>query len=94
MLKQVRVSKPELGRAVACLSLLLICVAPMGVAAQRNYELNRKISRQVLHNYLNRSITMAELYRSPGNLDDDIRMLQNIGAKFVGRTIYLWGGSR
>jgi hypothetical protein len=35
---------------------------------------------------------MAELYRSPGNLDDDIRMLKNTGAKFVGRTIYLWGG--
>ena len=32
-----------------------------------------------------------ELDRSPANLDDDIRMLKNIGAKFVGRTIYLWG---
>src|SRR5581483_2131891 len=41
---------------------------------------------------LSRSITMTEIYRSPGNLDDDIRMLKNIGAKFAGRTIYLWGG--
>jgi hypothetical protein len=35
---------------------------------------------------------MTEIYRSPGNLDDDLRMLQNTGAKFAGRTIYLWGG--
>ena len=34
---------------------------------------------------------MTELYRSPGNLDDDIRMLNNTGAKCAGRTIYLWG---
>ena len=28
---------------------------------------------------------------TPGNLDDDIRMIHNTGAKFVGRSIYLWG---
>ncbi len=61
-------------------------------AGRRNYRFDRKISRNVLENYLSRSITMAELYRSPGNLDDDLRMLKDIGAKFVGRAIYLWGG--
>ena len=34
---------------------------------------------------------MTEMYRSPGSLEDDLRMLKNIGAKFAGRTIYLWG---
>ena len=38
---------------------------------------------------------MAELaQRPPAELDDDIRMLKNIGAKFVGRSIYLWGTRR
>ena len=63
-----------------------------GALAKRNYHFDGEISREVLENYLSRSITMTEMYRSPGNLDDDIRMLKNIGAKFAGRTIYLWGG--
>src|ERR1039457_7532020 len=71
------------------------CLFLIGASAlygQRNYRFDGKISREVLENYLSRSITMTEIYRSPGNLDDDIRMLKNIGAKFAGRTIYLWGG--
>jgi hypothetical protein len=65
-----------------------------GTAAQRDsrdYRFHGKISQKALENYLSRSITMQEIYRSPGNLDDDIRMLKNTGAKFVGRSIYLWG---
>jgi hypothetical protein len=61
------------------------------VFAGRNYHFDGEISRDVLESYLSRSITMTEIYRSPGNLNDDIRMLKNIGAKFAGRTIYLWG---
>jgi hypothetical protein len=71
---------------------LLIAGNVHGLFGQRDYRFDGKISREVLENYLSRSITMAELYRSPGNLDDDVRMLKNMGAKFVGRTIYLWGG--
>ena len=57
------------------------------------------ISREVLENYLERSVTMTEflgllnfeidgpyLYK-----EDDIRLIQNIGAKFIGRAIYRWG---
>jgi hypothetical protein len=75
-----------------CVCLLLLAGDVHGLLAQRNYRFDGKISREVLENYLSRSITMTEIYRSPGNLDDDIRMLKNIGAKFAGRTIYLWGG--
>lgn len=78
-------------RIAVCLCLLLIAGDAHGLAGKRNYRFNGKISREVLGNYLSRSITMTELYRAPGNLDDDIRMLKNIGAKFAGRTIYLWG---
>ena len=56
-----------------------------------------KISREVLDNYLSRAVTEAEYLCSPGNYgaaygtDDDTRMLLNIGAKFIGRSIYVWG---
>src|SRR5260370_38597054 len=75
-----------------CLCLLLISGDVHGLFGNRSYRFDGKISREVLENYLSRSITMTEIYRSPGNLDDDIRMLKNTGAKFAGRTIYLWGG--
>ncbi|GGG82083.1 hypothetical protein GCM10007415_13590 [Parapedobacter pyrenivorans] len=60
---------------------------------------NGVISRQVLSNYLSRSITQAEVIASDGcyndgpypNKEDDFRMLKNIGAKFIGRSIYSWG---
>jgi len=60
---------------------------------------NGIISRQVLENYLSRSITQAEVVASEGcyndglypNKDDDYRMLKHIGAKFIGRSIYSWG---
>jgi hypothetical protein len=55
------------------------------------------ISRDVLENYLDRSVTAGyflvpgtpERYQFPYR-EDDIRMLQNIGAKFIGRSIYRW----
>ena len=58
----------------------------------RDYEFDGKISRPVLENYLSRSITMLDLLTGKGNVDDNIRMLRNTGAKFAGRSIYLWGG--
>ena len=59
------------------------------------------ISREVLENYLEKSITMvyflspnhstSEPMRTFPYSDDDIRMIKNIGAKFLGRTFYRWG---
>ena len=79
-------------RITAVLTCLLSSLGADTLLGQRSYRFDGGISREVLENYLSRSITMVELYRSPGNLDDDLRMLKNIGAKFVGRAIYLWGG--
>ena len=76
----------------ACLGLLSLTGQALASSGSPDYRFKGSISRQVLENYLSRSITMAELYRSPGNLDDDLRMLRNTGAKFIGRAIYLWGG--
>ena len=57
-----------------------------------NYRFDSTISRQVLDNYLSRSITMEGLLNGRGDLDDNIRMLRHTGAKFIGRSLCLWGG--
>jgi len=50
------------------------------------------ISREVLENYLSRSISMEGLLNGQGDLDDNLRMLKSMGAKFIGRSLCLWGG--
>ena len=65
-----------------------------------DYHFEGAISRKVLENYLDRSVTMAYFLvtgKSEGNReypyhDDDVRLIQNIGAKFIGRAIYRWNG--
>jgi hypothetical protein len=59
---------------------------------RRSYIFDKTISREVLDNYLSRSICMEGLLNGRGDLGDDIRMLTNIGAKYVARSICLWGG--
>jgi hypothetical protein len=56
------------------------------------FQFDRTISREVLENYLSRAITMEGLLNGRGDLDDNIRMLKSIGAKFIGRSLCLWGG--
>ncbi|MHB0999532.1 MAG: hypothetical protein ACYC27_09820 [Armatimonadota bacterium] len=68
-------------------STVLIC----GMAdAKPDYKFDGSISRKVLENYLSRAVTINGLSFSPQR-DDDIRMMRNIGAKFLGRVAYLWG---
>jgi hypothetical protein len=55
------------------------------------FQFDGKISRQVLENYLSRSITMEGLLNGRGDLQDNIRMLKGMGAKYVGRALCLWG---
>jgi len=69
-----------------------------GGAKSFNFD-EKGISKEVLENYLNRSVTMAsflmpdhrEGLRTDAHYSDDIRMIKNIGAKFIGRAIYRWG---
>lgn len=58
----------------------------------RDYRFSKSISRPVLERYLSRAITMEGLLNGRGDLADNIRMLQNVGAKYIGRSICLWGG--
>jgi len=64
------------------------------------YEMKAgKISKEALQNYLAHSITQAEFLASDGFYndgpypykEDDVRMLKNVGAKFIGRAVYSWG---
>ena len=68
-------------------------------AKERDYAFDSRISRTVLENYLSRAITFCELLNGErvekqlrGSTDDNIRMLTNVGVKFAGRVIYMWGG--
>jgi hypothetical protein len=56
-----------------------------------NYLFDATISRAVLENYLARSITMEGLLTGKGDFEDNVRMLRGMGAKFIGRSLCLWG---
>ncbi|MBN2328291.1 MAG: hypothetical protein JXR73_14180 [Candidatus Omnitrophica bacterium] len=78
--------------------LLTLSVAHPLYASEPDYSFDGKISREVLCNYLARSTTFGELLNSDltekflgGDVDDNIRMLTGMGAKFAGRSIYMWG---
>jgi len=78
---------------VVSLGAALVCAADQPPAAgSPSYGFEKTISREVLENYLSRAITMEGLLNGRGDLDDNIRMLKSIRAKFVGRSLCLWGG--
>jgi hypothetical protein len=73
---------------------LLISFLPSEMMAIKapDYKFNKKISREVLENYLDRSMTIQSLLVGRGNFDDNLRMIKNTGAKFIGRAVCQWGG--
>jgi len=56
-------------------------------AKKLDYKFKGKISREVLENYLDRAITIQSLLIGQGDFDDNLRMIKNIGAKFIGRAV-------
>lgn len=92
-------SCPLTVRALALAFALLMSVFTQLYAAEPSpgssataYHFDGTIPRVVLENYLSRSITMEGLLNGRGNLEDNIRMLKTMGAKFIGRSLCLWGG--
>lgn len=80
-------------RLVAVIIIFLLPVFGSGTSRPpRDYRFDGTISRRVLENYLSRAITMEGLLNGRGDLHDNIRMLNHVGAKFIGRSICLWGG--
>ncbi len=55
----------------------------------REYSFDKTISKEVLENYLSRAVTAADLYLSD-SLEDDLRVIKKIGAKFLGRASGIW----
>ena len=54
-----------------------------------NFTFDGNISREVLENYLSRSVTAAGLFESE-TLEDDLRAIKEMGAKFLGRASGIW----
>ena len=85
-------------KKILALSLLgLLCANSFAPGAEINsvsrrggFGFDRTISRETLDNYLSRSITMEGLLQGRGDLDDNIRMIKYIGAKYIGRALCLW----
>ncbi|MBE3123417.1 MAG: hypothetical protein IMZ65_01270, partial [Planctomycetes bacterium] len=79
---------------VLCLDADLVAVpgAASAPVKPRDLKFDGKISREVLENYLSRAISMEGMLNGRGDLDDNIRMLKENGAKFIGRSLCLWGG--
>ncbi|MHC5057161.1 MAG: sialidase family protein [Planctomycetota bacterium] len=82
------------GRALAA-AILIAGGTTVAIAGERVYDFDGSMSRAVLDSYLSRAVTHAGLCGSSSDpttatLDDDIRMLKHIGAKFVGRAAFAW----
>lgn len=80
--------------------LFISCILLLGCTNEevsKNYYFDENgISKEVLENYLNRSITVSSLLtpRNEIQCKDNIRMIKNIGAKFLGRSIAIWEGEK
>ena len=85
-----------LGGAAAALWLTSCTPVSHYTSSEKSpYYFNGPMPRRVLEKYLSRAVTHAGLcssYKDPTTpfLNDDIRMLVNIGAKFAGRTGLIW----
>ena len=71
----------------------LLCCPP--AVADSGYAFDGQMSREVLENYLSRAVTHSGLCASHPSkataiLDDDIRMLVDLGAKLIGRVAFVW----
>ena len=82
-------SRPRLSAIALVLSLATTATTS---AAAQDYRFDGPVRRDVLEDYLARSITFLDLLTEKGNFEDNLRMLKSTGAKFVGRSVYRWGG--
>lgn len=63
----------------------------------KNFTFDAQMSREVLNNYLSRAVTHIGIgydnLNTSETFEDDLRMLKNEGAKFIGRAAYVWAES-
>lgn len=83
-------------KIASLLIVLFLCLTLQQDRSQpMTYKFDRGISRKVLENYLSKAVTHVGLCQcfpesSTLQFEDDLRMLKNIGAKFIGRAAYAW----
>lgn len=70
---------------------LILALLTSHLASGQDYDFDGPVSRNVLENYLARSITFSDLLTEKGDFDDNMRMLTHAGAKFIGRSVFRWG---
>ena len=84
-------------RSLGILSVILLWAAP---AFAQGFQFDSSMSRPVLENYLDRSISFTELLhddltqpRNRRGVDphDNMRLILSSKAKFVGRALMVWG---
>lgn len=54
-----------------------------------DFTFEKAIPKEILENYLSRSVTAAGLYEST-TLEDDLRLIKELGIKFLGRASGVW----
>jgi hypothetical protein len=81
-------------------ALIAACQLGVSPASAQDFRFDGSISREVLENYLERSISFTELLhddltmpRNRRGVDprDNLRMILSTKAKFVGRAVMVWG---
>jgi hypothetical protein len=90
--------KTQTDRLIALAGIVLL-LGPLNVLAQ-DFHFDGSISRPVLENYLSRSISFTELLHDDINAardsrgvdpHDNMRLILQSKAKFIGRALLLWG---
>jgi hypothetical protein len=77
---------------VTVLAVLELLGALRLAHAADDYRFDQTMPRAVLERYLSRAISMEGMLHGRGDLAEHIRMLSSCGAKFIGRSLCLWGG--
>jgi hypothetical protein len=81
----IRRFEPHVGRQV-----FEKMIADSGVTVVYNEKMDRAPGKGVKMN--GRRIASITTLSGRGDIDDNVRMLKRIGAKFIGRSLCLWGG--
>ena len=76
---------------LSMLLMILLSFSAGDMGKSTDFKFDKKISRQVLENYLDRSMTIQSLLIGRGNFDDNLRMIKNTDARFIGRAVCQWG---
>jgi hypothetical protein len=99
-----KIFQPSVGMVLICFVTGLSFSGQSVVAAKapsvpatsqpRDYHFDKTISRAVLENFLSRSISMEGVFNGHGDLDDNIRMIKSIGAKYRAQSLSVEQGGQ